>query len=71
MTVHALVVSVVQVITVHVVSPVQQGFLVVQKYQVRDELCLLLFISWSVVIFYNILDPSAVLCQYNHSSCLQ
>lgn len=67
----ALVVSVVQVITVHVVSPVQQGFLVAQKYQVRDELCLLLVISWSVVIFCNILGPSAVLCHYNHSSCLQ
>jgi len=41
--VRALVVSVVQVIMVHVVSPAQQVSMVVQKYQVRNELFLLLF----------------------------
>jgi hypothetical protein len=40
MMVRALVVSVVQVIMVHVVSPAQQGSMVVQKYQVRNKLFL-------------------------------
>jgi hypothetical protein len=45
----ALVVSVVQVIMAHVVSPVQQGSMVVQKYQVRNELFSLIFSPWFVM----------------------
>jgi len=44
----ALVVSVVQVIMEHVASPAQQVSMVVRKYQVRNELFLLLF-AWVLI----------------------
>jgi hypothetical protein len=51
---HASVVNAVQVIMVHVVSPAQQDTMVVRKCRVRNELFLLLFIPWSVLVFYSI-----------------